>query len=228
MAFPIIALQLQHDSSAGALRTGSGRHAIHAKLQSKGSREDYPGSFARLAPPWGRAARPTTHVPHFSVKAMAEAYQETLSWRRSSGLAREKTRSKRKCRSRMSNSDETCGFSTPISSICTDARSATRRRSGPSSRSRAGAAIGAQCKISSHTFICEGVTLEDGVFVGHGVMFTNESIRGDVCERQAADGRGLDMVADAGEARGPRSAATPPSWPASRSARARSSAPARS
>ncbi len=34
--------------------------------------------------------------------------------------------------------------------------------------------VGARCKISSHTFICEGVTLEDEVFVGHGVMFTND------------------------------------------------------
>jgi UDP-2-acetamido-3-amino-2,3-dideoxy-glucuronate N-acetyltransferase len=34
--------------------------------------------------------------------------------------------------------------------------------------------IGARCKISSHTFICEGVHIEDGVFVGHGVMFTND------------------------------------------------------
>src|SRR4051794_3892152 len=37
-----------------------------------------------------------------------------------------------------------------------------------------GAVIGAHCKVSSHSFICEGVTLEDGVFVGHGVMFTND------------------------------------------------------
>ncbi len=36
------------------------------------------------------------------------------------------------------------------------------------------AVIGRDCKVSSHTFICEGVTLEDGVFVGHGVMFTND------------------------------------------------------
>jgi UDP-2-acetamido-3-amino-2,3-dideoxy-glucuronate N-acetyltransferase len=36
------------------------------------------------------------------------------------------------------------------------------------------AVIGRNCKISSHTFICEGVTLEDGVFIGHGVMFTND------------------------------------------------------
>jgi len=37
-----------------------------------------------------------------------------------------------------------------------------------------GAVIGARCKISSHTFICEGVTVEDGVFIGHGVVFTND------------------------------------------------------
>ncbi|MFL6528651.1 MAG: acyltransferase [Chthoniobacterales bacterium] len=37
-----------------------------------------------------------------------------------------------------------------------------------------GARIGARCKISSHTFICEGVILEPGVFVGHGVTFIND------------------------------------------------------
>jgi UDP-2-acetamido-3-amino-2,3-dideoxy-glucuronate N-acetyltransferase len=37
-----------------------------------------------------------------------------------------------------------------------------------------GAAIGSRCKISSHTFVCEGVTIEDEVFVGHGVMFIND------------------------------------------------------
>src|ERR1051325_9854061 len=36
------------------------------------------------------------------------------------------------------------------------------------------ARIGARCKISSHTFICEGVAIEDEVFVGHGVMFIND------------------------------------------------------
>jgi acetyltransferase-like isoleucine patch superfamily enzyme len=36
------------------------------------------------------------------------------------------------------------------------------------------AAIGNRCKISSHTFVCEGVTIEDEVFVGHGVMFIND------------------------------------------------------
>jgi UDP-2-acetamido-3-amino-2,3-dideoxy-glucuronate N-acetyltransferase len=46
-----------------------------------------------------------------------------------------------------------------------------------------GARIGANCKISSHTFICEGVTVEDEVFVGHGVTFINDmyprAVRGD-------------------------------------------------
>jgi acetyltransferase-like isoleucine patch superfamily enzyme len=37
------------------------------------------------------------------------------------------------------------------------------------------ASIGKRCKISSHTFICEGVTIEDNVFIGHGVMFINDS-----------------------------------------------------
>lgn len=37
-----------------------------------------------------------------------------------------------------------------------------------------GVKIGNRCKISSHTFICEGVTLEDEVFVGHSVLFTND------------------------------------------------------
>src|SRR3954464_1636295 len=37
-----------------------------------------------------------------------------------------------------------------------------------------GARIGARCKISSHTFICEGVTIASGVFIGHGVTFIND------------------------------------------------------
>ena len=36
------------------------------------------------------------------------------------------------------------------------------------------ASIGARCKISSHSFVCEGVTIEDECFIGHGVMFTND------------------------------------------------------
>jgi UDP-2-acetamido-3-amino-2,3-dideoxy-glucuronate N-acetyltransferase len=38
------------------------------------------------------------------------------------------------------------------------------------------ATIGARCKISSHAFVCEGVVIEDEVFVGHGVMFTNDRL----------------------------------------------------
>src|ERR1022692_4249425 len=37
-----------------------------------------------------------------------------------------------------------------------------------------GACIGSRCKISSHTFICDGVMIEDEVFVGHGVVFIND------------------------------------------------------
>lgn len=45
---------------------------------------------------------------------------------------------------------------------------------GPFVEIQAAVHIGKRCKISSHSFICEGVTLEDEVFVGHGVMFTND------------------------------------------------------
>ena len=39
---------------------------------------------------------------------------------------------------------------------------------------QAGASVGKRCKISSHTFICEGVHIGDGCFIGHGVMFIND------------------------------------------------------
>ena len=51
---------------------------------------------------------------------------------------------------------------------------ATTPRSARSSKIQRGAVIGDNCKISSHTFVCAGVTIEDGVFIGHGVMFTND------------------------------------------------------
>ena len=47
-------------------------------------------------------------------------------------------------------------------------------RIGPFVEVQKNAFIGKSCKISSHTFICEGVTIEDEVFVGHGVMFIND------------------------------------------------------
>ena len=46
-----------------------------------------------------------------------------------------------------------------------------------------GASVGRRCKISSHSFICEGVTIEDNVFIGHGVMFIN-----DIYPRATANG----------------------------------------
>lgn len=54
-----------------------------------------------------------------------------------------------------------------------------------------GAVIGARCKISSHSFICEGVTIEDEVFVGHGVIFIN-----DKKPRATAAGGALQTEAD--------------------------------
>jgi UDP-2-acetamido-3-amino-2,3-dideoxy-glucuronate N-acetyltransferase len=47
-------------------------------------------------------------------------------------------------------------------------------RIGPFVEIQRGAVIGERCKISSHTFVCDGVTIEDEVFVGHGVMFVND------------------------------------------------------
>jgi acetyltransferase-like isoleucine patch superfamily enzyme len=50
----------------------------------------------------------------------------------------------------------------------------TQTRVGPFVEVQKNSRIGARCKISSHSFVCEGVTIEDEVFVGHGVMFTND------------------------------------------------------
>jgi acetyltransferase-like isoleucine patch superfamily enzyme len=47
-------------------------------------------------------------------------------------------------------------------------------RIGPFVEIQRGAVVGARCKIQSHTFICDGVEIEDEVFVGHGVMFIND------------------------------------------------------
>jgi acetyltransferase-like isoleucine patch superfamily enzyme len=54
-----------------------------------------------------------------------------------------------------------------------------------------GASIGSRCKISSHTFVCAGVTIEDAVFVGHGVMFIN-----DLFPRATSEAGGLQTEAD--------------------------------
>jgi acetyltransferase-like isoleucine patch superfamily enzyme len=53
------------------------------------------------------------------------------------------------------------------------------------------ASVGKNCKISSHTFICEGVQIEDNVFIGHGVTFTNDSY-----PRATTESGGLQTEAD--------------------------------
>jgi UDP-2-acetamido-3-amino-2,3-dideoxy-glucuronate N-acetyltransferase len=50
----------------------------------------------------------------------------------------------------------------------------SRTRIGTFVEIQRGASIGSACKIQSHTFICDGITIEDEVFVGHGVMFVND------------------------------------------------------
>ena len=64
-------------------------------------------------------------------------------------------------------------------------------RIGPFVEIQRNAEVGSMCKISSHTFICEGVTIEDDVFVGHGVMFIN-----DLFPRATAAGGQLQTDAD--------------------------------
>ena len=63
------------------------------------------------------------------------------------------------------------------------------------------ARVGRRCKISSHTFICEGVTIEDNVFVGHSVTFINDSYPArHGRRRRRSNGEGLESGNHAGEA----------------------------
>jgi UDP-2-acetamido-3-amino-2,3-dideoxy-glucuronate N-acetyltransferase len=64
-------------------------------------------------------------------------------------------------------------------------------RIGPFVEIQKNASIGARCKISSHSFICEGVSIEDEVFVGHGVVFIN-----DLYPRATTEGGRLQTEAD--------------------------------
>jgi UDP-2-acetamido-3-amino-2,3-dideoxy-glucuronate N-acetyltransferase len=66
-----------------------------------------------------------------------------------------------------------------------------RTRIGPFVEIQKGAVVGSDCKISSHSFICTGVTIEDGVFVGHGVMFIN-----DIYPKAVREGRSLQTETD--------------------------------
>jgi acetyltransferase-like isoleucine patch superfamily enzyme len=63
---------------------------------------------------------------------------------------------------------------------------------GPFVEIQRNAIVGQRCKVSSHSFVCEGVTIEDEVFIGHGVMFTNDRY-----PRATADGRPQVFAASA-------------------------------
>jgi UDP-2-acetamido-3-amino-2,3-dideoxy-glucuronate N-acetyltransferase len=71
-------------------------------------------------------------------------------------------------------------------------------RIGPFVEVQRGARIGARCKVQSHTFVCEGVTIEDEVFVGHGVLFVNDkyprATTPEGCLQQAGDWEPLQTV----------------------------------
>lgn len=75
-------------------------------------------------------------------------------------------------------------------------------RIGPFVEIQRDATVGANCKISSHTFICSGVHIEDGVFVGHGVMFINDrypsAVNADGSLQTAADWAQIDTHVKAG------------------------------
>jgi acetyltransferase-like isoleucine patch superfamily enzyme len=62
---------------------------------------------------------------------------------------------------------------------------------GPFVEIQKNASVGNRCKISSHTFVCEGVTIEDEVFIGHGVMFINDRF-----PRATTEAGGLQTEAD--------------------------------
>ncbi|MFC7053958.1 acyltransferase [Hansschlegelia quercus] len=71
-------------------------------------------------------------------------------------------------------SGEGAKFSHPELVNAYDCSIGRQTRVGPFVEIQKGAVIGAHCKISSHSFICEGVTIEDEVMIAHGVMFTND------------------------------------------------------
>jgi UDP-2-acetamido-3-amino-2,3-dideoxy-glucuronate N-acetyltransferase len=66
-----------------------------------------------------------------------------------------------------------------------------RTRIGPFVEIQRGVQVGADCKIQSHTLVCEGVTIRDRVFVGHGVVFINDKL-----PRATNEGGGLQDASD--------------------------------
>jgi len=79
-------------------------------------------------------------------------------------------------------------------------------RIGPFVEIQRGARIGARCKVQSHSFVCDGVTIEDEVFVGHGVMFVNDkrprATRSDGSLQTADDWKLLPTVVERGASLG--------------------------
>jgi UDP-2-acetamido-3-amino-2,3-dideoxy-glucuronate N-acetyltransferase len=79
-------------------------------------------------------------------------------------------------------------------------------RIGPFVEIQRGATIGARCKIQSHSFVCDGVTIEDEVFVGHGVLFINDKLpratREDGSLQTAEDWQLLETVVERGASLG--------------------------
>ncbi len=79
------------------------------------------------------------------------------------------------------------------------------------------ATVGRRCKISSHTFVCEGVTIEDNVFIGHGVMFINDSYPRRHGQTGSCRPKRTGRSSARWSRRARRSAPARPSWPMSRS-----------
>lgn len=78
----------------------------------------------------------------------------------------------------------------------------SRTRIGTFVEIQRGASIGADCKIQSHTFVCDGVSIEDAVFVGHGVVFVNDkyprATNGDGQLQQHDDWQLIETVVERG------------------------------
>lgn len=79
-------------------------------------------------------------------------------------------------------------------------------RIGPFVEIQRGVRVGARCKVQSHTFVCEGVMIEDEVFVGHGVVFVNDkyprSTTGSGALQTPADWELLEIVVERGASLG--------------------------
>ena len=80
-------------------------------------------------------------------------------------------------------------------------RIGSRTRIGPFVEVQRGATIGSDCKVQSHAFVCDGVTIGDAAFVGHGVVFINDNLPRATSRRESCSRTGTGSCA------GPRSSA---------------------